>query len=754
MPTKLFGLIPLPGGKSATSTVLGGPAAIGPLDEVGATGTEFYSGFLDAEEYNVDLQGDKAIQTYTRMMRSDGTVKAMMRVMVLPFLSAILKVDPASDGDKDVHIANVVEHMLLNMKGQAWKKMLRQILTSAFGYGFAVHEKVFTTPDGKPNIDEIDGEKVIALYKLAPRLSKSIYRWHIDRSGELRGITQKTFVSANEPGFEVEAKDSAPGDYTSGGQWKFPQIPIERLFVFAMDQEGSNYRGESILRSAYKHWYYKDNLLRIQAVAAERHGVGIPYAILKAGIRPPEKKAVADALQRLHAHEKGYFLASEEHLAAGTASFPPFGILDMKATGLKSLDTAILYCDRQMAVSIMADFIALGSGIGGNANVMQRDKSSFFFNLLRGVGDEWEDCFNAMVVRQIVDLNWPGVAAYPKARLTSLETKDFERLGRSMAQMATADILSPDAEMEDQIREMLDLPLLPKDDDGNPIRPEKPIPPPSPVAGVVVPPTIHPGVIPGSPGTPDAGVVPGPTPTVPDEPFAPMSEHKWHRELRPAERRVDFAAIDDALTQGVAKLKTAGAEPTATLAKQLAAHKGTKQAQRKLASALKPVLLDLQQFGYDQVKREYARAKGKKLDDNGPPELPDVAVGALGTALAAKVAERLQYWLDNYEGEPTEEEIAAAGDSALAFVARLAATTPLNDGRSEAANELKTDIEYAERSALLDERTCDSCEALDGSQYQVDTAEYDDNEPPSMCAGGDMCRCVYVFVWSGTGEGD
>jgi len=744
MPTKIFGLT-LPFGKpAAPSEVLTGIGqGPGEIEEVGATGTEFYSGFLDAEEYNKDLQGEKAIEVFTRMMRSDGMVKAMIRSMVLPMRGATLRVEPASDQPQDIHIANVVKHNLLNMRGQTWDNLIRQMFTSALGYGHAVHEKVFSLPDGTPNIQTIDGQQVIALYKLAPRLAKSIYRWHIDRTGELQGITQKTFVPDNKAGFEVTAAWNDPASYIAGGSWLYPTIPIGRLCVFTLEQEGANFRGESVLRSAYKHFYYKDNLLRIQALSAERHGVGVPYAIVKKGIRKADKKAVADALQRLHAHEKGYFIASEDHLADRPDAF---GILDMKATGLRSADSAILYHDRQMALSILADYLTLGSGSGGNANVMHRDKNSLFFNSLRGVVKPFENAFNAQVVHQMVDLNWPGVDAYPRVQLTSLEVKDIVALATALASLVQAGIISPDAEIENIIREMIDLPLLPADDSGNPIRPE----PPAPASP---PPIVLPGVIPGSPGTADAGVTPGGAPAVPEEPFAPLSERTWHRELRPSEKRVDFAAIDNALTQGVARLKSAGAGPAAALALKMGAGKGTKLAQRKLASALKPVLLSLQRFGYDQVKREYARARGRRYDVGAPPELPDVEVDALGLTLAEKVAARLRWWYDGYEGEPTVEEIATAANGALAYVARLAATTPLNDGRSQAAQDLKTEIEYAERSALLDDHTCDSCNALDGEQYQVDTGEYEDNEPPSQCDGGDFCRCVYVFVFTTEGEG-
>jgi hypothetical protein len=1112
---KIFGVELFPK-KPASSPVGGQEGPPKDYDEIGAPGTVFYSGFLDGEEYNADLQGDKAIEVYTRMMRSDGMVKAMMRTITLPIRACTLRVVPASDEKSDVHIANVVEHNLLNMDGMVWDDLVRQIITSSCGYGHAVHELVFCRPDGKPNIKEIDGQEVIALYKLAPRLPKTIYRWHIDRYGELQGITQMTYVADTKRDFEVKASWSDPSANLVGGIWAYPTIPISRLFVMSLDREGANFRGESILRSAYKHWFYKDMLLRIGAIAAERHGIGVPYAIVREGIKDTERRAVAKALQSLHAHEKGYFLAAEDSLATGL-NFPPFGILDMKATSLRSTDAQINYHDRQMAVSILADFLTLGSGIGGNANVMHRDKSSLFFNALKGIVAQFEQAMTLYVVKRIVDLNWPDTVAYPKIELAGLETKDITPLGQSLAALVTAGMISPDAELENHIRDLFDLPSLPADDEGNPIRPS----PPPPISG-------PPGVIPGSPGTADPGESgkPGardqlPIPGEPEEvslyspdqerdeqgkwtdgggggnygtvkltgspetkpkltglakqtknavesevgsetvsylfqdgkdfqeafandmevslggrtperadivearqqiydqtqyhlangrnlpeeftvyrggasrsdnpnslipvslsrgvaeqwaerkgesvstftvgrsnvlvdmeAFAPgleeeellvplgalsgvkeqssnlyspdqerdeqgkwtdgggdveyhgtspqaaaaikemgfdehaatswthpntglgfffthseaearayadedgvvlaaqvdlenprvaedweslkteviqeargnifpkgeagsigydIKEHlqakgydgvilknpwlsettqqdrswviafdqsritlqkelaegdivyiayrsassskkrSWKRELRESEKVVNFSAIDNALTEGLSRLKAAGKEPTRALSLAILARKKTKRLETKLAAALQPVLNSLHRFGARQVLKEYARARGRRLAE-GPPELPNIPHSSLAPDLAKRISGRITFFMEHFDGIPAEEEILSAAETALNIVARYSVTTPLNEGRSETAKELQDEIRYAERSSLLDSATCNECETLDGEQYELGSADYDENEPPSQCAGGDNCRCVYVYVFEDEGD--
>ncbi|MCC4250801.1 phage portal protein family protein, partial [Microbacterium testaceum] len=51
---------------------------------------------------------------------------------------------------------------------------------------------------------------------------------------------------------------------------------MDRLVVFVHQREGGNWVGVSLLRAAYKMWLLKDRTLRVQALAAERNGLGMP----------------------------------------------------------------------------------------------------------------------------------------------------------------------------------------------------------------------------------------------------------------------------------------------------------------------------------------------------------------------------------------------------------------------------------------------------------------------------------------------
>ena len=67
-------------------------------------------------------------------------------------------------------------------------------------------------------------------------------------------------------------------------------------------------------------------------------------------------------------------------------------------------------------------------------------------------------------------------------------------------------------------------------------------------------------------------------------------------------------------------------------------------------------------------------------------------------------------------------------------------------GREEAAR-LMGGVESCEYSAILDSGTCDVCREADGTVVKFNSAEHDRLTPPNRdCAGGDSCRCLWVYL--------
>jgi len=383
------------------------------LTELGVTGTSVFSGRLSEEDYNPDLRDDKAIVVYDKMRKSDGQVKAALLACELPLRAATWEVKPASDSATDIEVADFISYNLFEGMTITWDDVLRHILL-IFPFGFSVFEKVFEIREGK-----------VCWRKLAPRLPRSVIEFELDDEGGLKGITQGAF---------------------RGNTYERVSIPVAKLIVFVLEREGSNYRGQSLLRAAYKHWYYKDQLYRIDGMAAERHGLGIPLFQYPEPITEADKKVIGDIGERLHAHQKGYI------------SLPTTYTFDVKGVmgQLHNILGSIEHHDIQITRSILAQFINLGSKEVGSYALSQ-DQSGFFLMALRAVGKLVCDTMNRYAIRQLVDYNF-NVDAYPKLQVSGLEVRDIGSWGNVIANLVNAGVLLPDIAIEDELRRALRLP--------------------------------------------------------------------------------------------------------------------------------------------------------------------------------------------------------------------------------------------------------------------------------------------------------
>ena len=126
-------------------------------------------------------------------------------------------------------------------------------------FGCAVHEDVY----------ELIGNR-IRLKKLAPRLPITFYRWLTDEAGEdLAAIEQMGY---------------------RGSQYVVTQIPASKIALFAFNQEGQNFTGLSVMRPMYQHWFIKSNLYRVDAIACERNGMGVPVITMGPNPKKEDKE--------------------------------------------------------------------------------------------------------------------------------------------------------------------------------------------------------------------------------------------------------------------------------------------------------------------------------------------------------------------------------------------------------------------------------------------------------------------------------
>lgn len=387
--------------------------------EIGSAGSSAFRGVI-TEEYNSKLQGANGIKIYDEMRKSDATVRAATLVTSLPVRQCGWFITPASDDPIDQEIATFVQHALFDWQTITWDDLLRHALLM-LPFGVMPMEMVY-------EMRNYEGRDYITWRKFAARMPHTIAGWSMT-NGE-NGIKQ----------------------IKSDG--KTVEIPIEKLVIFVNEKEGDNWYGTSILRAAYKHWKMKNGFYKIDAVAFERQGLGVPYAKTPAGITAEDENQVKARLKTMRAHENAYAVIPDGY---------EFGFLDMKAGTVRDPGVSIAHHNREITKAVLAQFLELGATEVGS-RALSQDHSNLFLTSLEAVANAIADVFNNYAIKRLVDLNYSDVEAYPKLEHGSLVTPDPEKLANAYNTLKTAGALGDSANDRTFFRNLLGLPELTDDE--------------------------------------------------------------------------------------------------------------------------------------------------------------------------------------------------------------------------------------------------------------------------------------------------
>ena len=384
-------------------------------NEIGASGTLIFSGLISQEEYNRKLTGAQGIKVYDEMRRSDATVKASLKVCKLPIQSTEWRIDPASDSEEDQKTAEFIDQILLKGMTQPFDDFLRQALTM-YDFGFSVFEIVY-------NKVTIEGKDYIGVEKLAFRKQSTVYAW--------------------------ETSDHQPGITQLIGDGSTYSIPLERLLIFTNEQEGDNYEGISLLRAAYKHWYMKDVLYKIDALAFERQGLGVLTFTAPPDASEQDRAKARVYARNQRANEQGYLEAPEGF---------KFEYLDMKAGATRDPEASISHHDRQILVNVLAQFLTIGSKSSSGSFSVGEDQRELLMQSLEETAKNIASTLTK-VVKFLVDLNFPG-KAYPTVAFESLSSQDLAMMSDAISKLLTAGAITAEPKLEEYLRATMNLPEI------------------------------------------------------------------------------------------------------------------------------------------------------------------------------------------------------------------------------------------------------------------------------------------------------
>jgi hypothetical protein len=298
---------------------------------------------------------------------------------------------------------------------QTWEEVLRNALLM-LPFGCSVHEDVYT----------IDGG-MLRLRMCADLLPLTFYRFHVDEDG-------RTLLYLGQYGYR-------------GARFEQVSVPADKLTLFCFRREGANFWGRSVLRPAYPHWYVKNQLYRIDAIAAERNSLGVPVIILPPGFSKEDHDAAVNFVTQLAAHERTGVV-----LPHGAT----FDILGIKGT-LKDLTPSIQHHNEQISMQALAMFMNLGR-TGSGSRSLGREQNKFFMLSLQNVANKIAEQITNTTIRRLVYYNFGLDAPCPRLVAANVQARALEDIVDALTKLAQAGLVVSDRGLRARIREDLALP--------------------------------------------------------------------------------------------------------------------------------------------------------------------------------------------------------------------------------------------------------------------------------------------------------
>ena len=414
------------------------------MKEYGRIGQKRWEGVFN-EEFLPELSGIRGIKTYREMLDNDDTIGAIMFAIKMLIRQVKWHVEPGGDSAKDREAAEFVESCMDDMQN-TWTDTISEIL-SFLAYGWSFHEIAYKRRMGKTKNRKTSSkysDGLIGWQKIPPRAQDTLYRWEYDDKDNLIGMTQQP-----------------PPDYG------LLTIPISKAMLFRTESIKDNPEGRSILRNAYRSWYFKRRIQEIEAIGIERDLAGLPVLHAPDGVdiwddKDPELVSINAALTSMVKN-----IRRNEYEGLVLPAGYEAELLSTGGTRQFDTNAIINRYDAKIAQTVMADFIMLGHEQTGSF-ALSEDKTELFAVALGAFLDVICETFNNQGIPSLIDMNgthFDAITDYPQLAHGDVDKRDITKLSTFLKDMVGVGILIPDEDLEDYVREVANLPERTLSDD-------------------------------------------------------------------------------------------------------------------------------------------------------------------------------------------------------------------------------------------------------------------------------------------------
>lgn len=410
--------------------------------ELGVSGKNTYTGDIRADEFLQELRGKKAIQKYREMRDNNAIVGSIMYAVEQTLRDVKIEVKPADDSPVAKAEAAFLQSVLDDMDHSLDDHISEAL--SYLTYGFSWFEVVYKRRAGdtvspKKNSKFEDGR--IGIKKIAIRAPWTVESFEVDQNtGEILGMYQEA------------AWGKRPA-----------MIPVEKSVYYRTTSLNNDPSGRSVLRNAYVSYTYLNKIQSYEAIAIERELHGVPLG------RMPAEYLSADAttdqanlrgqfdriLRDLKNNEQGYALLPSDLYVDADGKPTNQRLMDVElitANGSRSIDIdpVVKRYQHDIARSLMAEFLMLGSGSGSYA--LSKTKTDLFLRSLESYINTIVDVLNKQLVERLWQLNGLDWATMPKLVAGDVAPHDLREIASFLRNLNGAGI-----EVQEQVEVVEDL---------------------------------------------------------------------------------------------------------------------------------------------------------------------------------------------------------------------------------------------------------------------------------------------------------
>lgn len=664
-------------------------------NEAGTSGKGIGVSLFNGEVINT--AGKLKPEDYTKMLDTDGTASALYRVITQPILSANFNIEPADDSPEAKKQADFVKTAITRPPHEGgmttpFELVLADMLL-AVAQGWRGFEKVFELKEGK-----------IVYRKIAQRDTSNTTILSDDRGG-FNGLRQRALI---------------------GSKFETVTIPKEYSFVFTFGKERNWLYGESAFKAAYYHFDKKHRLYYLAHQQGQFDAIPAKVVIGKENAKQETLEEVVDDVDRLG-------VSSTVGIPAG---YTLEGLDGKKGRDLVPL---IDHHNAEMARSVLAHFMMLGTGSDTGSWALSSDQSDLFLTAIKGLMKLVESHITSYLLPDLHDYNFenPRYSRFEFEDITDQTAELLREVAKSVFQSKPEGI--PDYVIEGIVEKLathLDIDIPKNEAD----RKKKDIP----------------------------------TKKEPSEQSRGQrhflaDSRGWRRDLTPAEDKVNFNSIQNKLdtlesefVEAVRPVFDEVRDDALIKVEKILINERYEDADKiklinaeQYQSAIRESMLD----GYNFAKVNAADELGKKAPATSSTSKQIIAEQAV--AIQEKQYGDLKFEIQKIinnarrTGQLSRTELSIGEvisrirdsfigffDSKIAITAGISSAIAINLGRDDVFNRYSNDITRYQYSAILDARTCPICSDLDGKV--VTESEYATTlwKPPIH----GYCRCIWVAI--------